>query len=457
MCCTAAVLLTLNVNAYAQQLGCPGQGWAEGLPADLGPKAQFPVNDTLVRPNGDKTEWVYPEDCAFHQWSWEAFIWATNIYWKYPPSYVGPAVRQPRFLSLNSQSKLSVSNADTSGKLILLPRTLKPGSRIKKFQQAGPGGILVDQQHEAVFYSVHMNDAYFDFTKKYYGKSAYKGATSTEQYPVGSAIFKAAWKIVSKDDTAAWFTTSAIVPVLVQDGDKIIPDPSGKTRDVTVSLVGLHVVGVTQDHPEFIWATFEHYNNAPDLPSSMKFDSADPVSDQDYTFYKANTAAKDSNQLVKLTSNKGKLSPITNVYRQFARGGLTKLPANEFDSINTQARGEMKALAHPQEPGIPAYPDNTVWSNYKLIGTTWQPVPYTKYPTPVPPTIVSGDESLFNSAIGCIELEDSTMETFVQGPQNNAGSPSNCFMCHNTAGNSRAGYTGKLINISHVILAPFFE
>jgi hypothetical protein len=32
-------------------------------------------------------------------------------------------------------------------------------------------------------------------------------------------------------------------------------------------LVGLHVVLTVKDHPEFVWATFEHVRNAPGLTS----------------------------------------------------------------------------------------------------------------------------------------------------------------------------------------------
>ena len=37
---------------------------------------------------------------------------------------------------------------------------------------------------------------------------------------------------------------------------------------VTLGLVGLHLVINTQLHPEFVWATFEHVNNAPNCTNS---------------------------------------------------------------------------------------------------------------------------------------------------------------------------------------------
>lgn len=43
---------------------------------------------------------------------------------------------------------------------------------------------------------------------------------------------------------------------------------AGKFATVTVALVGLHVVGTTINHPEFLWATFEHKLNSPEQPDN---------------------------------------------------------------------------------------------------------------------------------------------------------------------------------------------
>ena len=50
--------------------GCPQMGWAEGLNNFLKPDHAFPTEDTRNVPT---------PDCNFHQWSWEAFVWATAL------------------------------------------------------------------------------------------------------------------------------------------------------------------------------------------------------------------------------------------------------------------------------------------------------------------------------------------------------------------------------------------
>jgi hypothetical protein len=46
---------------------CPPFGWSEGLIKYLAPNAAFPTTDTQPVPT---------PDCNFHEWSWEAFVWA---------------------------------------------------------------------------------------------------------------------------------------------------------------------------------------------------------------------------------------------------------------------------------------------------------------------------------------------------------------------------------------------
>jgi hypothetical protein len=62
----------------------------------------------------------------------------------------------------------------------------------------------------------------------------------------------------------------------------------------------------------------------------------------------------------------------------------------------------------------------------------------------LPNTLKPGDGAMAEEAIGSIDLDNATMETFVQGEGNN------CFMCHTTAGHGTA-YPGKNINTSHII------
>ena len=113
---------------------------------------------------------------------------------------------------------------------------------------------------------------------------------------------KASWKIIRKmmpqirQLMATAFTTTATLATLKTDPstNNVVVDPT-KTIDETVALVGLHVVVRVEGHPEFIWTTFEHVMNSPDLPNGVRPQDSKVVSNQTFTFYDAGTLAKDCN------------------------------------------------------------------------------------------------------------------------------------------------------------------
>src|ERR1041385_1748 len=78
--------------------GCPRFGWSEGLNQYLQPDFAFPTSDTKNLPT---------PDCNFHQWSWEAFVWATALI-KDPTT--GATV--PRFMTLPTPADLLNTGAN---------------------------------------------------------------------------------------------------------------------------------------------------------------------------------------------------------------------------------------------------------------------------------------------------------------------------------------------------------
>jgi hypothetical protein len=407
---------------------CPlGVGWAEGLVQYTQyPAPPFPVTETNS---------ICAVDCNFHQWSWEAFVWATAI---------GPDGRA-RFTSLLNHDELGKKAAPSKGPkpLGLKPRDVKPRSvpqnRVGDAPDQAGGGIVVDQNGQIVWYSTHMNQAYFDFVQKY-GGAGYSQASATLTFPVGAAVFKASWRVVQTgEDTSKFYTEKTTVPLLANNPcGGIMIDPSGKTRPVTVALVGLHVVGVTPNHPEFLWGTFEQVRNAPDLPAGIQ--PTDPVSNQNFTFYAAKTPMNACNvytaaSALKVTDPvKQTVAPITNIYRLSATGGAT--PAGrvtDIGNVNTASQQEMASMGKLKPP----QPKETVWANYQLIGTLWLP----------PNTLVPDDQNMVADGVGSVNLANATLETFFQG----AGQ--SCFMCHTTQGSTGAKtYPPKNINLSHALL-----
>lgn len=365
--------------------------------------------------------------CDFELWSWTAFV-----HWMAKDKNGQPAfLSLPTYDDLKSGDKLRAAIGRRT--LALKARTAKPTS-ISSAQQAS-GGVLVDQNGRAVYYSSHMDPIYFAFTQKYFGPTNYKKASPTLTYPVGATVLKAAWRIVAPNEKPTdAFTTTATIDLLESDGTGGVK-ASGKTEaNVMVALVGVHVVGVIKDHPEFVWGTFEQVNNSPDLPIGMAPNSTQPVSAQTFTFYKGGTAANVSNQTANLTIDPATqvISPITNVFRQFAYGGATiQVGVPDITNANASFQGGTK------EHGSLI---DAVFANYRLIGTTWIKSN----------TLQPGDGNIMSEANGSIDLMNSVLETFVQNPS--PGTPfNNCFRCHNTSGGG--GYPGKDINLSHIILS----
>ncbi|MBI2716636.1 MAG: hypothetical protein HYX37_19645 [Rhizobiales bacterium] len=414
----AALLIVLAVPAFAQPKPCVAPlGWWESkglMPFFINPKGNAPTTD-----------------CDFQLWSWSAFV-----HFMQPD----PKSGAPMFLLLPTYDDL-VSDK-TRGpiakpeallktrELSLRPRNEQPKS-LGSFKQAGPGGVLVDQNGRSVYYATHMDPIYFNFTQTYFGPNNYKKAAPTLNYPIGATVIKSSWRIVAAGETVTdAYTTTATIALLESDGKGKLK-ASGKTQSgVKVALVGIHVVGVIKDHPEFAWSTFEQLKNAPDLPANLTPNSPEPVSAQSYTFYKGGTPANVSNILPKtMTIDPATqvIAPITNVFQQFQYGGATPaLRVADIDSINANFQATIKG----QSPKV----IDPVFANYRLTGTVWM----------LPNTLVPGDGNMSEQAIGSIDLDNDTLETFVQGVG------TNCFSCHTTSGHGTS-YPGKNINTSHII------
>ncbi len=76
-------------------------------------------------------------------------------------------------------------------------------------------------------------------------------------FPSGAVELKTAWKVLTKseEDGKTFYTTRGYIQ----------PKKGASSCElVTLGLVGIHIVSATPQNPEFVWATFEHRNNAPD-------------------------------------------------------------------------------------------------------------------------------------------------------------------------------------------------
>jgi len=418
---------------------CPeGFGWAEGLQGYLNPTATMPTTMSATA-----------DDCLFNQWSWEAFVWAN-----------APIDGTPRFLTWQVPDDLLTNTSEVPRtSLLRLDVHMKPlhladgaPSQDGAIVEAD-GSMLIGQNGYPVYASSHMTPNYFDVIKRnLIATGAYQNNPNQDDYfSVGDAIVKATWYRLAAGEAApaGSYTTQAEVPVMQNNcnGANCTVVPSGKYETVTVALVGMHVVGYAENHPEFVWATFEHKSNAPMFADNSFVFDANASDPGNYTFYKAGTPYSQAALLVETNTNPatvtfdaatGKFSPITQVVQMNKTGGDTQPngPAN-ITAINVASQG---AAAN--------FPNNSPLQNYNLIGTAWfKPNTYVT-------TNANWQTLNQTNAVGAISLMNTTAETFLQSAKGQQGH--NCFECHSATSFSYVGIqpkalTPRRIAISHMV------
>jgi hypothetical protein len=271
----------------------------------------------------------------------------------------------------------------------------------------------------------------------------FTSSSTTPDGANGSIEIKAAWRIIDRaagDDPSRYFTQNVFIAVagdLVRGGHPFC-------RTAQVGLVGLHILQrnpVDPNNPtllpKWIWATFEHVDNAPlaALPCNVSSGCGDPptkwinqpscgaaapVPSLRYSFFKHYVPPGHGTNVVPLPAKGVNTEYPWNPRPPFAKGGTTaatELPQVvrcwEIYPTTAQLNGQwQKALGAV----------GSVFQNYMLIGTQWggdvePPAP----PNPVPADAVPG------------MLSNTTLETYIQNNTGKDNAPGSCVSCHNFA------------------------
>lgn len=243
---------------------------------------------------------------------------------------------------------------------------------------------LVAQNQTLTRFEVFINKTVFDYV---YENGFYDAKNQVNAVqpggpgvasPIGAMEFKAAWIEITKGmDASRYHTTEATLDI----------DPNrenDKSRQATMGLVGLHIIHKTPNAPQYVWATFEHKDNCPDVGAGSKGDQ--------WHYYSDTLNPKNFN-----------MPPQQNP-AQVVR--MTPLP-DEVKALNEKYQGAIRR--DNQKHGI-----QSPWPNYQLVNTQWPSnsitvPPLTKAPLPG------------GNAIPRI-LANTTMETYVQDLS--------CLHCH---------------------------
>ena len=419
----AALWVTTSMPVTAQQ----------PPPTCTAPPTWFPHSQTPEQNSAGFP--ANPTNCDFHQWSWNAFLWLTQT-----------VKGEPRFEHMPSngiETKPGVLDA-------LIGRSAKART-LDIVAQAGPDGIMVDLQGHPIYYSIHSDSTFGDFLKQndLLDPAKLRAFSPTESFPIGTLTLKAAWKVVAPgENVSTFYTRKAQIALLTNKNGKIVL--SGKTKTVEVALVGFHIGGTVANHPEMIWATFEHLQNAPDLPKSMNsMGPNDIVSNKDWTFYKANTPFKSCNVnsagsgALTLNEATQTLSPVTEVCRMIPYGGGSAANIANIKSLNDSVHAQLKG----------------VWNNYFDVGAIWFAANNALKPncTFQPGSLECPATPGKSILTGSTQLSNTTVETFTQSQS----AQDNCFACHNTVQVTSPNTTapslpGLNVGISHVLINEYF-
>lgn len=377
--------------------------------------------------------------CDFYQFSWQWFLAQVSP----APDY---ASNNERVFETNRLHNPAIASGQCSmpavlGRAMASKMLAMRADKPQEFEEVqADGNALYDQNSNILYYNVWYSDE--------------ECQSNQNGFAWGTFEIKIAWKVLTNPDTS-FYTMQATLP--------------GGSQPVTLGLVGFHIANWTANHPEMIWATFEHKTNAPLCDGS----SAMPASGWSFA---SNDAAQclSANQVPGgnppstacaqytfntpdpfTTPNPPQTNTPNNICRQFAYGNQPGTAINGNDNaanllaiqqLNDQLVGPSGMLTK-----LPDTDPMAIWKNYEMIGGIWTKDGASSGNPPVSHTvhantgdkIVPGDPK--SPQRGSLELANMSMETFQQGDTSWAP---NCFGCH--------GFdTATPLNVSHICSSLF--
>jgi len=417
----------------------------------------------------------HKNNCDFYKWSEQMFLWMTSpsegdnytngTIFESPVFYtVSPKVNGQRTLIPHEQGKLISAVANTQ----------KNDSLVDTEEGQATDDVLMDQNGSLLYYITMVNDVYAEFLTgvdngELSGKefpttataldsivdyAAQRGVTLSDPNALTIEV-KTSWTEVDNLSNAdSYITIDAIVPTYEKTDSIWTPNGSKETK---LAMLGLHIVGSTNGHPEMVWATFEHTNNAPNLSygyvdssGETKTVAADTGNDW---LLNSDSSSSDYNQShMTYTNSNGSIQ---------AKKGLSISASN---STKTKPWGVAEAGVPNPENATGAESNTQVLSinnsvlgqllgndirkNYVFIGATWTdggagPNGESYSVTNTTPGV----------AIGTSQLANSTMETYAQNGTAYSKGFGTCFACHSNNGSLAPK------DISHVFdeIQPLFS
>lgn len=270
---------------------------------------------------------------------------------------------------------------------------------------------LTDQQGNMVWYEIRVNQDEYQYIRRnhlYNQDGIYHAFTAGEGIRLpngpsqdgkyGAIEIKAAWRLVPKDKLNEYKTKYKISYAKNQPGGDTVP----------MALVGLHIIKKTPNSPQFVWATFEHKDNAPEKNNLSEV--------RQWSFY-----------------DREKPTGYTPNWANPPKGSIPKNTPVQVERI-IPIGDEAKPINMAMHDAIAQLFPDSIWLNYVLVNVQWPAFPRQH---------VDATHTLPDGNPIPASVANTTMETYMQeknmggqGPGDAAhpnNGPSSCIGCHRRA------------------------
>jgi len=355
---------------------------------------------------------------------------------------VPPPWGTPPQITTACQSEAHLTDAQARGVHPLVNATkfsgdvLSGGENAQAFPNPPAPAWLGDVNGNNVWYEVRVNQDEYNYVVQNQFYNAQKQlAFYTNQNPVklplqlpagtatvtGAMELKAAWMEVPDPSDAKWNSYKLTSAVVV--------DPrTQKCEQVTVALVAFHVIHKTQSQPTWIWATFEHKDNAPNAgttsPQTWNFNSpaCSPKT------IPVPTACQYDGKASVTTSCTANTPPLYNIGDGCPAATPTQVTrVNPIDTTAATVNTTVQSAIQNAWSG-------SVWQNYMLVNVVWS-----SNPAVIPPACTTGSSGcqstvtpqITPSMNPSVAVANTVLETYIQASApGNGFAKSNCILCH---------------------------
>jgi hypothetical protein len=379
--------------------------------------------------------------CAFYQIAWQSFLYLTSpsgganspaVFETYPT--VDDVFGSGGLMAKAGLKAVTTTDPRTHRKRVFRPRIAKPAPKrtakgaltFNEDEQAGSGGILVDQNGNITYYEQFLDPkAAVSFIQACNLDNAacqsQPGAAGLA-FPNASMELKVSWRPLWKTsaNVNSYYLTPG-VPVQNAKGQTVTPDYFG--------LVGFHLVYAIAGHPELVWATFEHVDNAPEAPctNGQQTCGALPAGFASWAYNDCKSTS--CGNVNAWPSPAPSPLPTTQAFRENHLGTSPTLK----DAAGVSGADNIAIITNLNQSVMGILPKGSVWANYFFGGAVWTTGSLPAFS----PFQGSGQSNPAFNEVGSTFVANVSMETFTQFP-NPVPSPypnptQNCFSCHNTA------------------------